>query len=274
MPLPTIHVGSVSITSLTDGTISTSRGFFGYMPDDEWAAEAGVRDPDGGFTLNFGSFLIREGDDATLVDTGNGTRPGSYGGALLADLRRVGVAPDEIRRIVITHLHGDHVGGSTEDVDGKPRLVFPNARHVVQRKDWDALDALSVSFPNVRLCIEPVHEAGLLDLVDGDVTITPAISGWLTPGHTPGHQCVIVSSGNERAIITGDLMHMLGQLNHPGWKPTADMDKDQAVASRTAVLERLDAEGLTLCAGHFPYPGIGNVVRLEGRRTWRGVRLS
>lgn len=273
MPLPTIHVGTVSITSLTDGSATVGRSFFAFMPDEEWATEAHLLDENRTFPLNFGSFLIREGDDITLVDTGNGTRPGSYGGTLLQDLARAHLRPAEIRRIVITHLHGDHVGGSTEDIDGKPRLVFPNARHVVQRKDWEALDLLCESFPNVRLCIEPVHEAGLLDLADGDVSITPAISGWLTPGHTPGHQCVLVSSGNETALITGDLMHMPGQLNHADWKPTADIDAERAIASRNAVLQRIDAEGLTLCAGHFPYPGLGNVVRVNNRRVWRGLEL-
>jgi glyoxylase-like metal-dependent hydrolase (beta-lactamase superfamily II) len=264
-----LRLGSLTVVSLSDGALAApAAGFFPAVPATAWVEEAAFLNADGVFGMNIGCFLIREGESWTLVDTGDGTRPGSCGGKLLAGLRAAHVSPDDITRVIFTHLHGDHIGGTTADCEGQAQLVFPHARHIVQRQDWEALPQLAASAPQLRRCVDPVMEAGLLERIDGDVALTPSISLLLTPGHTPGHQCVLLSSHGEQAVIIGDLAHTPMQLNHPDWQPGTEFDPEQAVRSRAALFDRIQQEGLTLCAGHFPYPSIGTVVRVAQRRRW------
>src|SRR5581483_6627745 len=127
------------------------------------------------------------------------------------------------------------------------------------------------SQPIIDLCAEPLAAAGLLDLIDGDQTLSPGIATLFTPGHTPGHQSVLVSSGNERAVILGDVSHTPAQVTHPEWSPVFDDDAAQSARTRAALWERIEQQGLTVCAGHYAYPGFGGIVRVEGKRVWQGA---
>jgi glyoxylase-like metal-dependent hydrolase (beta-lactamase superfamily II) len=264
-----VQVGELTVISLSDGAISPLPvDLFPSLLPADWADEAGFLDAGGRFNMNFGCFLIREGERWTLVDTGYGWLADGFGGELLPRLQAV-VAPEQIDRVILTHLHADHIGGTTLEVDRGSRPAFANARYIFQRRDWEAAPRLATGFPQLWRCVEPIVAAGLLDLVDGDASLTPGISLLLTPGHTPGHQCVLLASQGEKAVITGDLTHTPMQLNHPEWRPGPDLDADLAVQSRAALFDRIEQEGLTLCAGHYPYPSMGTVLRVENRRVWR-----
>jgi glyoxylase-like metal-dependent hydrolase (beta-lactamase superfamily II) len=140
---------------------------------------------------------------------------------------------------------------------------------VLQRREWQAVPLLEPGFPNLHRCLDPIVEAGLLDLVDGDVSLSACIRTLLTPGHTPGHQCVLLDSAGEQAVIIGDLMHSPMQLNHPEWQLPGEWDPPAGARERAALVDRVEQEGLTLCAGHFPYPSIGKVLRAGRRRQWQ-----
>jgi glyoxylase-like metal-dependent hydrolase (beta-lactamase superfamily II) len=272
MPLPTLTVGSITIISLSDGSGSRSPAdFMPSVPAEKWKPLGEYLDANGHLQTNYGSFLIREGDTWTLVDTGFGNRPGSRGGALLGELEKADVSPAAISRVILTHLHGDHLGGNTMDIDGVPVPVFKNARHVVQRADWSYFqqDEIKQDLPLIGLCADPIEEAGLLDLIDGAQPISAGISTLLTPGHTPGHQSILISSGGEKAIILGDVSHTPVQLLHPDWSPMFDIDPDLSSRTRREVFDRIEQEGLTIAAGHYPYPGLGGIVRVEGKRRWQ-----
>ena len=121
MPQPQITVGSITILSLSDGSMAAAPpNVWPQVPAEQWEPYREFLSPDGTLPFNLGSFLIHEGDAWTLVDTGFGNRPDTRGGGLAAELERAEVSPDQISRVVITHLHGDHIGGNTIDVDGKP----------------------------------------------------------------------------------------------------------------------------------------------------------
>src|SRR5216684_4365327 len=99
-----LRVGALTIFSLSDGTLSAPlSGFFPAISPSDCADEAALLNADGNFGMNLGCFLIREGESWTLVDTGDGTRPGTFGGKLLARLRSVPVAPEQITRVILTH---------------------------------------------------------------------------------------------------------------------------------------------------------------------------
>src|SRR5207249_3832512 len=140
---------------------------------EQWEPVKEYLNPDGTIPLNFGSFLIREAESWTLVDTGFGGRPDSPGGRLLGELEKARLGPDDISRVIITHLHRDHIGWNTVDRGGKPEVLFKNARHVLQRKDWEYFSQPEVrqEQPMIALCAEPLEAAGLLDLIDGDRSI-------------------------------------------------------------------------------------------------------
>jgi glyoxylase-like metal-dependent hydrolase (beta-lactamase superfamily II) len=272
MPLPTLKVGSITVISLSDGSMAAApANVWPAVPAESWQPYQEYFSPDGTLPFNLGSFLIHEDDAWSLVDTGFGNRPDTRGGGLAAELERAEVSPDQISRVVITHLHGDHIGGNTVDLDGKPVPAFKNARYVLQRADWDHFqkpDVKSTSLPIV-LCADPIAEAGLLDLLDGGQSLSAGISTILTPGHTPGHQSVLISSGDEKVVILGDASHSPVQLAETGWSPAFDFDPRQSAQSRADLFDRIEQEGLKIAAGHYPYPGLGGIVRVEGKRRWQ-----
>ncbi|MCC7370679.1 MAG: MBL fold metallo-hydrolase [Chloroflexi bacterium] len=272
MSQPTLKVGAISIIALSDGTGATAPAdMLPDVPASAWASLGEYLDADGNIPINYGSYLIREGDLWTLVDTGYGNRPDSPGGGLFPELERANVRPDEIGRVIITHLHGDHLGGNTIDLDGRPVPTFKNARYVVQRQDWDYFQQPEIKRERavIALCADPIEEAGLLDLLDGGQTISAGISTILTPGHTPGHQSVLIASGDEKVLVMGDASHTLAQLVHPEWSPRYDTDPAQSARTRASIFERVEQEGLTIAAGHYPAPGFGGIVRVEGKRRWQ-----
>ncbi|MGE3911640.1 MAG: MBL fold metallo-hydrolase [Chloroflexota bacterium] len=275
MPLPTLTVGSMTVIALSDGTGATApEDMMPTIPAEAWAPLAEYLDGNGMLPMNYGSYLIREGETWTLVDTGYGNRPGTAGGALFAELERAEVRPDDIERVIITHLHGDHLGGNTVDVDGQPVPAFKNARYLVQREDWTYFQqpAIKAEREVIALCADPIESAGLLDLLDGSQPVSAGISTILTPGHTPGHQSVLISSGGDRVLILGDASHTPAQIVQPGWSPRYDTDPELSARTRASLFDRIEQEGLTVAAGHYPAPGFGGIVRVEGKRRWQSLK--
>jgi glyoxylase-like metal-dependent hydrolase (beta-lactamase superfamily II) len=269
-----LTVGSIRIIPLSDGGFAPPvSDMLPTVTAEQWEPMKEFLNPDRTLPLNFGAFLISEGGSWTLVDTGFGEREGSPGGRLLGELEKAKVAPDQIARVIITHVHPDHVGGSTVDRDGRPEVVFKNARHVVQRLDWEHFQQPDVKkeAEYVALAADPIEAAGLLDLVEGDQSISQAISVLQTPGHTPGHQSILITSGDEKAIITGDVTHTPAQVTHPDWCMVFDLDQELGARTRSALFDRIEQEGLKVAAGHYPYPSIGGFVRVEGKRRWQPV---
>ena len=229
-----------------------------------------------------GCYLIRSRGRTILVDTGVG--PSSLGlatwlgtgGELPEQLRAAGVSPEDVQMVVFTHLHPDHVGWNLQHEDGRYRPTFSRARYMAHRADWDtfhrpevqaALDGMAPAY--VEQTLTPLKALGALDLVDGEPSLTEEVTLLHTPGHTPGSVSLLISSGAERAIIVGDAIAHPAQVEHPDWSSAFDFDGATALRTRNQLLDRIEAEGLTLTACHFPEPGFGRVVRLEGRRYWQ-----
>ena len=111
----------------------------------------------------------------------------------------------------------------------------------------------------------------MLDLVSGEREITPELSLLPTPGHTPGHQSIVISSAGERAFILGDVSHHPAQLQETEWNAGADMDGPKAASTRKAIAERLEADGSLVAACHYPEPGLGHIVRAGGKRVFHAL---
>lgn len=165
--------------------------------------------------------------------------------------------------VVCTHLHVDHVGWNTMLVDGKWTPTFPNARYLIGRAEhahWiaegegETKDILADS-------VQPIFDAGLVDLVEMDHRITDEVRLMPTPGHTPGHVSVVIESKGQRAIITGDIMHHPCQVARPHWCASFDSDQQAAHATRADFLSKVAGTDTLVIGTHFSAPTAGRVVR-------------
>jgi glyoxylase-like metal-dependent hydrolase (beta-lactamase superfamily II) len=183
--------------------------------------------------------------------------------SFLDDLRDAGCEPESVDTVVCTHLHVDHVGWNTRWVDGRWEPTFAKARYLIGRSEWehwrddDDADNQAVLADSVR----PVFDAGRVDLVESDHRICDEIRLEPTPGHTPGHVAVRISSRGEEAVITGDLMHHPCQIARPEWCAVVDSDREQALATRRAFLARHADQPILVIGTHFAGPTAGHLVR-------------
>lgn len=229
----------------------------------------------GQFHVHVGSYLIRSDGKTILVDTGLGPDPiemmGGATGALPDELARHSIAPDDVDVVFHTHLHFDHVGWNTEQ--GKPR--FKNARYICPAADWKFFQIPEVQehFPpnSFEGPMKPIADAGQLDQISGEHALTSEVTAIPTPGHTPGHMSLLISSAGEKALVTGDTLASPAHITNPHWKFLFDADPDQAVTTRTGLIDRIEQEGLEIIACHLPSPGFGQILRLNGRRYWQAV---
>jgi glyoxylase-like metal-dependent hydrolase (beta-lactamase superfamily II) len=260
MPL-THAAGPFTITALQDaeGPFFLPRAeAFPNATAAQWAA-ADEADPaavtgDGEWRLRFRSYAIRRGDDGpvTLVDAGIGPA-GSLAadwapvpGHLPEELAAAGIDPGDVEAIVLTHLHNDHMGWAV------PRdSPFTRARVIVQQGDVDAYRANRDQAGQFDLLIEPLLAAGRLQVIAGDVPLSPGVRVIATPGHTPGHQSVLV---DDQLLITGDLVVHMIQLLHPELAYASDMDPALARASRLRMVREVIDRGATVAVSHLGTP--------------------
>ena len=160
--------------------------------------------------------------------------------SFLADLEQAGFPRESIDYVLCTHLHVDHVGWNTMLVDDRWIPTFPHARYLIGRKEWEhwSVDQSKFVKDPIDDSVRPVIDADLAEFVEPDHKLTDEV--WLesTPGHTPGHFSVRISSGGHDAVITGDLMHHPIQFLHPEWNCGADSIPEMARATRRAFIER------------------------------------
>jgi glyoxylase-like metal-dependent hydrolase (beta-lactamase superfamily II) len=277
-----VRVGDVEIMMLSDGMLEFDLcNFFPTIPESDWRPHDAHVTEAHTVRFNLGSYLIRADGRTILVDTGLGPRPKDTPdvpwGTLLRDFAANGVRPDEIDMVVLTHLHRDHVGWNLTDADGHWVPTFPRARYWLSTKDWEAChqpDVQPTRFPNAPTCVWPLAGLGLVEFMQGEHRLTPTLTALPTPGHTPGHMSILITSRGERALVLGDAAHSPVQIEEPDWVSRADMDPDLTRQTRRALIERLEREQILVAAGHFQAPGFGRIVRLDGRRYWRGVSFD
>ena len=260
-------IGNVELVSVSDG--NGDRDPVETFPDstvEQWRADyPDLLDSNGHVHPRYGSVVVRSRGRLILVDTGLQAPDGR----LLDDLRRNGVDREAIDLVVMTHLHPDHVGWNL--TGGRP--TFPAARYLVPRTDWDYWTQPSVlaEAAHVRDQVVPLNEQRIMDLIDDEYNITDELTTMPTPGHTPGHVSIVISSAGQRGFILGDVAHSPAQAHYTDWNPTFDIDQSLSRSTRHRVLDQLESEGLLVSAGHYPDPGFGHFVRRDGRRVWQGI---
>ena len=230
---------------------------------------------DGRFRLSIHALLVESEGKRILVDTCVGNdkkRPGfkewnEMHLPFLQDIEKAGVGRDSIDMVVCTHLHVDHVGWNTFLDAGAWKPTFPKARYLMVKREWEHWSKFDGS-PDFRNPIDdsvrPVIDAGRAELIDPNSRLTGEV--WLeaTPGHTPGHTSVRISSRGENAVITGDMIHHPIQVARPDWICEFDTDPRLASETRKAFVARYCDQPVLVLGTHFAGPTAGHIVRRNG----------
>jgi glyoxylase-like metal-dependent hydrolase (beta-lactamase superfamily II) len=209
------------------------------------------------------STLIESGDAKVMVDPSDFKRlvgpdhfkaPPRYRPPppLAEQLKAVGVGPEEITQVVITHLHFDHYAGVTTNGD----LAFSTAEYYIPKRDWEMpeiAEARRKGDRDVTETLGAVEEAGRLRLLGKALALGGGVNVEPFPGESPGHQVVRVGSKGKVAYCVGDLYHLVAEVEHPelaaGWT-----DAKVLLASRKRFSRRAAAENALVLPGHLP-PG-------------------
>ena len=276
-------VGDVAITSVSEmESITSPRFLFADLDRSDvlrivatapWLQPHYV-DDEGYLLQKIQCLVIDTGDARIAVDTCIGNdKARNYPGwdhlqiPFLARLTAAGYPPESMTHVVCTHLHVDHVGWNTRLVDGQWVPTFPSARYLFVEREYDHWRRA----PDPDGCFDdsvaPIVAAGLADLVAGDHRLHDRVRLQPTPGHTPGHVSVVVTSGAARAVITGDLLHTPIQMARVELCSSFDTDPDEARATRKAFL-RSFADGTLVVGTHFGTPSAG-FVHSDGEGCWR-----
>jgi glyoxylase-like metal-dependent hydrolase (beta-lactamase superfamily II) len=274
----TFTVGAFEVAALSDGAPDRAleQFFVGAQPG-EWTAALGITDPKQPMPFNFGTFLVRGRGQTLLIDSGYGPPARSMGipggGELLDRMADLGVTPEEVQTIVHTHLHPDHCGWDVGE--DRRTLTFPNAVIFVSRVELDYwLHETAEGDPRsaqAREAITPPKEQGRVATFDGEVDVIPGVTTVPTPGHTPGHTSVLISSQNEHLLVVGDAAHHPVHLEHHDWIPQVDLNPAESKRSRARLAALAVEKDAVVTGGHFPILTRGKLRRVETGYRWEAL---
>lgn len=284
-PTASLFVDDVEVVSLLDGVEDLdgpSGESFPAVPPEAWP---GIREawPElmsarGTWRLHVRCVLIRSPQRLVLVDTGVGhlLSPAWFGstGRVVERLASVGVAPQDVQMVVITHAHDDHYGGTMTEAH---EPTFPNASYVMQGADleWQRHYAETEEEDRVLwdTLLKPLVDAGAMQPVDGEAEVAPNVLLRPAPGHTPGHQVVVVRGQHMDLLASADTFNHPMQIGHPEWNGGSDDDPETATATRRSILASLAGRRTVLAPAHFG-TGFGEIEQGPDGALWRPAERS
>ena len=272
-PLAQIKIGRFEVTFLTDGYTDMPFGYFtGRTPEQVQQAAADIfAARKSGIRISFNQYLVNDGERLILVDSGPAGKIGQTG-KLPGALQNIGVKPEAIDAVILTHMHFDHISGLVAG----GRANFPNAEVYADRRDVKyftdpakraaAPDFLKSSFDASS---EVLRHYPKLQQTDGERQIKRGISIVDLTGHTPGHIGVRIEDGGESLLLVSDM------LFHPSVHPSAadvgfvfEQDPAAALTMRQRFFPRAAEEKALIAATHMPFPGLGRIVPDNGKLRW------
>lgn len=226
-------------------------------------------------TVDMGGYLVRTPTHQVLIDLGVGndktrlfaTNLHQRHDNWLGKLAALGVRPENIDAIVITHFHVDHVGYATVLVNGDWTIAFPGVPHYAGKGELEFWRDDRAGAQRARMgdymvdSVMPVENAGLIQYVDTGFEVVPGLTIEAHPGHTPGTIAAVAESKGKGAIFVGDIVHHASQLRDPAQNTTYCIDPAAAVAARHEILERVTDTDWLLIPAHFPGTLPGRVAR-------------
>jgi glyoxylase-like metal-dependent hydrolase (beta-lactamase superfamily II) len=270
------RIGDVTVTKVVE--LEATGGTRFILPQADREAAKAIRwmyphfmDEEGRLKMSIHTLIIEAPGRRILVDTCLGNdKPRDIPtwsmrqGPFLQDLAAAGFARETIDTVVCTHLHVDHVGWNTMRVDNRWVPTFPNARYLLGRAEfeyWRNEQANAQQKIVFADSVQPIVDAGLVDLVETNHRLCDEVSLTPTLGHTPGHVSVRIASRGEQALITGDFIHHPCQLARPDWASAADYDPTHSTRTRREVFGMLAGTPTLVIGTHFAGPTAGRIVR-------------
>lgn len=250
-PFNRIKLGDFEVTTLLVGSraVPDPQNIFGMnvTPEEFAKVSAAARLPIDQAQFFFTPTVVNTGSELVLFDTGlsaDGTT---------AALAAAGYTPEMIDVVVITHMHGDHIGG----LMNADTPTYPNARYVTGSVEFDAWN----TSPNETFEAQMRPLAEQTTMIAGGTDVASGITAMEAFGHTPGHMTYLLDSGGKQLLIGADFTnHYVWSLAHPDWEVKFDMDKEAAAKTRRSVLSMLAADNIPMIGYHMPWPGIGYVA--------------
>jgi glyoxylase-like metal-dependent hydrolase (beta-lactamase superfamily II) len=276
-----MKLGSFEVTALNDGIFK--------LPVDQL-----LQTPDAGLVIrrlqeaylgipvdtSVNTYLIHTGDKLVMIDTGHAGQGGAPTGLMLAHLKASGYSPEQVDEIYITHFHGDHINGLT---DNNGKAVFPNATVRADQREsgfWlgdasKAPEAARGTMANAQRVMKPYLDAGRFKAFDGATELVKGVRAVPTYGHTPGHSIYVVQSGADKLVLWGDLMHVAAvQFKNPEVTIQFDSDPKAAAPQRIAQYKDAAAGGYFVGVTHVSFPGIGKLRADGSGYDWIPVNYS
>jgi glyoxylase-like metal-dependent hydrolase (beta-lactamase superfamily II) len=245
-----VKVGAFEVTNMLVGTrtVPEPQNIFGMNVDADTFAAASAQ---AGLPTNAAQYffhppVVNTGEALILFDTG------LQGAGTAAALAAAGYSADQVDTVVLTHMHGDHIGGLL--TDGAP--TFPNASYVTGQVEFDTwAKAGNERFDGI---VKPLGDQ--MRFVKGGDTIVSGITAVEAYGHTPGHMTYMLESNGTQMLLGADFAnHYVWSLAHPTWEVKFDMDKAAAAATRKSLLDMLATDKIAFSSYHMPFPAFGYV---------------
>ncbi|MCZ0812410.1 MAG: MBL fold metallo-hydrolase [Pseudomonadota bacterium] len=245
-----VGLGGFEVTTILAGTMPRPdpHSIFGLNVDEEAfsAASKAARIPTDVAQFFFTPTVVNTGNALILFDTGLNAE------GTTAALAEAGYSPDQVDVVVITHMHGDHIGGLMNG----DAPTFPNARYITGAKEFDAWAGMENE--GFESKVRPLAEQ--MEMLEDGASVAPGVTAMAAFGHTPGHMTYMLESDGKQLLVAVDFAnHYVWSLGHPDWEVSFDMDKAAAAATRRRILDMLAADGLPFIGYHMPWPGMGYV---------------
>ncbi|WKB52522.1 MBL fold metallo-hydrolase [Eleftheria terrae] len=274
-------VGSFEVTALYDGQIELDTKILKNTPPEQIQRLLAQMFRNNPTPTAVNTYLVNTGSRLVLVDSGAGRMFGNTLGNVVSSLRAAGYAPEQVDAVLLTHLHGDHVGGV---IDAEGKAVFANADLFVAKKEADywlnpetaakAPKEVQGFFKMAQSAVAPYVAAGRFKTFEGEQELMPGVRPQATHGHTPGHTSYRFESGGQQLLVWGDIVHnAFVQFPRPETTIEFDIDQKAASATRKRLFEEAARGRLLVTGMHLPFPGIGN-VRAEGKGSYRWVPID
>lgn len=265
-------MGDAEVTALLDGYIDIAPAFWVNLSAAD--LEAGLHEaflpPKQPLRISVNAYLVSLGNRLIAIDTGADTLFGPPAGRYLGNLAAVGIEPEDIDTVLLTHLHPDHIGG----LIAGGRTVFPKAEIVASARDhnyWTssaekakAPDFARPWFDAVATMTRRYGER--LRLFEGETEVLPGLQAVALPGHTPGHTGFVLRSGTDALFFWADTTDSTAlQLNNPERTLIFDVDQQAGAVARRKAIDMAATDRLLIAGSHVPFPSFGHVTKRTGR---------